>query len=91
MAVTEHNFGGRFIFALMPRFIILLGSIGVSNIIISVLQMCNSQYTIPGTCINPQYMPLPYISMMFGLVAGGWFIFLYSIWDHPDSEEDSYE
>lgn len=73
--------------SLAPRLLIISVCVFVTNVVGSVGQMCFSDFTIPGTCSNPSYMPLHYTMTAGGLLVGLWAVFLYNIWTTDVSDD----
>lgn len=84
---NDTHFGWSFLLSLAPRVLIFAVCIFAANVAGSLWQMCYSPFTIPGTCTNPEYMPLHYSMSAMGGLFGVWGMFIYNIWTTDSSDE----
>ncbi len=66
--------------SLAPRAIIMAVCVFIVNVLGSIAQKCYSQFTLPGTCVNPEYVSMYYTYSLMGFIIGAWVIFIYNIW-----------
>lgn len=77
---SNNSFSWDFVVSLAPRIIIIAICVFFVNVMGSAAQMCYSRFTIPGTCVNPEYVSMYYTYTLMGFVVGVWAVFIYNIW-----------